>query len=373
MRSDRRWHAWDAGLAAGLFSLGALQVAIEGSGWTILPGIAWMTLPVALRRVQPLAAVAISWLAVVVYEGFDRDITSQGYAAILGLVLTVYSVARHGRRWEQRAGLAVALICAWVSVLLRNPMDVPSLLLTTLIAGAPWSAGYVVQRSVAGRDQVAQDNQRLILERERHTQEAIAATRVDIAREMHDVLGHSLAVMVMQLGAADHVFEGDPARARAAIRSARSAGKEALSEVRSLVALYRDEDTAAANRPMPSVGDVRELVEDLSSSGLEVRLDMPGELPRLAPATSLAAYRIVQESLTNAIRHGSGDIAVSIRANGALQVRIDNAAHTAVGPFERGFGLIGMEERARSCGGSLEVKRSPGRFTIAAELPPEAS
>lgn len=369
MQADRRWYASDAAMASALLLLGLLQWLIEGSDRQILLGIVWMTVPVAIRRVQPLVAVAANWSALVVFEGLERDVTSQGYAAILALVITAYSVARHGRRWEPWAGLGVALACAWLSVLFQRPIDVPSLLLTGLVVVAPWTAGYTVRRAAAGRDRIAAENQLLVLDRERYAREAIARSRVDIAREMHDVLGHSLAVMVMQLGAADHAFERDPERSRAAIRGARAAGKEAISEVRSLVALYRDEETAEANRPVPRLEDVPGLVADLAERGLDVRLTMPEDLSGPAPTTNLAAYRVVQESLTNAIRHGTGDISVSIRIDDELVVQVDNAAPVADGPPEPGYGLIGMDERVRSCGGTLTVHRAAGRFGVEARLP----
>ncbi len=336
-----------------------------------------MALPVAARRSHPLPAVVLGWGVLLVSEGLGHDVTSEGYAAILALVLTVYSVARHGHRWEQLAGLALALAFTWVGVLINDPTDVPSLLLTTIIVGAPWAAGYAVRASLERRDQVVVENLRLISERERHTREAIASNRTEIARDLHDVLGHSLAVMVMQLGAADHAFTRDPARARLALRAARSTGKEAMDELRTLVALFREEPGALGTGPTPRLVDVAGLVDELTSAGLDVCLDVDDPLPALGPAEDLAAYRIVQESLTNAVRHGSGDVRVRLESKaGLVHIVIDNRVDDAgasdrreQGSHDLGFGLIGMEERARSCGGWLRTTRPPGRFRLEAAVP----
>ncbi|WP_405427705.1 sensor histidine kinase [Micromonospora sp. NBC_00617] len=377
MRADRHAVGQDVALALGLLALGALQVGLQRGGWAALVGVACVALPVAARRSHPLPAVALSWGVLLVSDGLGHDVTSEGYAAILALVLTVYSVARHGHRWEQLAGLALALAFTWVSVLINDPTDVPSMLLTTVIVGAPWAAGYTVRASLERRDQVVAENLRLISERERHTREAIASNRTEIARDLHDVLGHSLAVMVMQLGAADHAFTRDPTRARLALRAARSTGKEAMDELRTLVTLFREEPGTLGTGPTPRLVDVAGLVDELTSAGLDVRLDGDDRLPALGPAEDLAAYRIVQESLTNAVRHGSGDVRVRLESKaGHVHIVIDNRVGDArasdrreQGSHNRGFGLIGMEERARSCGGWLRTTRPPGRFRLEAAVP----
>jgi signal transduction histidine kinase len=284
------------------------------------------------------------------------------------------------------------MACVLGSVITITGFDVPSMLLTTVITVGPWLAGYAVRRSESGRQRAEDDAELARAEKERHAREAVDDERTRIAREVHDVLGHTLGLMVLQLGAADQNLDTDPIRAREAVRSARQAGKAALAEVRYLIGL--DDDVIAASAP-PTSGllDIPDLVEQNRRAGVEVRLELdPGTTARAQPrdstpsATDLAAYRIVQESLTNAVRHGSGPVLVSLRCTPTdVTVTVHSATREAagvpdlaaaqVGPADRdggtgaGRGIIGMTERARSCGGTLSAGPVPGGFLVEARLP----
>jgi signal transduction histidine kinase len=382
----------DAVLACGLTVLGVAQLLYEDAGLVSVALMIGITLPVALRRIAPLVAVAVSWAVIFVEGGLGADVTSQGYAAILALWVTVYSVARYGLGAHPRAGLVWAMACVLGSVITITGFDVPSMLLTTVITVGPWLAGYAVRRSESGRQRAEDDAELARAEKERHAREAVDDERTRIAREVHDVLGHTLGLMVLQLGAADQNLDTDPVRAREAVRSARQAGKAALAEVRYLIGL--DDDVIAASAP-PTSGllDIPDLVEQNRRAGVEVRLELdPGTTARAQPrdstpsATDLAAYRIVQESLTNAVRHGSGPVLVSLRCTPTdVTVTVHSATREAagvpdlaaaqVGPADRdggtgaGRGIIGMTERARSCGGTLSAGPVPGGFLVEARLP----
>ena len=152
------------------------------------------------------------------------------------------------------------MACVLGSVITTTGFDVPSMLLTTVITVGPWLAGYAVRRSESGRARAEDDAQLARAEKERHAGDAVDDERTRIAREVHDVLGHTLGLMVLQLGAADQNLDSDPVRAREAVRSARQAGKSALAEVRYLIGL--DDDVIDASAP-PTSGllDIPDLVE----------------------------------------------------------------------------------------------------------------
>ena len=382
----------DAVLACGLAVLGVAQLLYEDAGLVSVVLMLGITLPVALRRIAPLTAVVVSWAFIFVEGGLGADVTSQGHAAILALWITVYSVARYGLGVHPRAGLVWAMACVLGSVITTTGFDVPSMLLTTVITVGPWLAGYAVRRSESGRARAEDDAQLARAEKERHARDAVDDERTRIAREVHDVLGHTLGLMVLQLGAADQNLDSAPVRAREAVRSARQAGKSALAEVRYLIGL--DDDVIDASAP-PTSGllDIPDLVEQNRRAGVEVTLELDlgataaGGHPQdsTPSATDLATYRIVQESLTNAVRHGCGPVRVHLwRTPTDVTVAVHSAtrepagvgrAAAEVSPADRdngtgsGRGLIGMTERARSCGGTLSAGPVPGGFLVEARLP----
>ncbi len=382
----------DAVLACGLAVLGVAQLLHEDAGLVSVVLMLGITLPVALRRIAPLTAVVVSWAFIFVEGGLGSDVTSQGYAAILALWITVYSVARYGLGVHPRAGLVWAMACVLGSVITTTGFDVPSMLLTTVITVGPWLAGYAVRRSESGRARAEDDAQLARAEKERHARDAVDDERTRIAREVHDVLGHTLGLMVLQLGAADQNLDSDPVRAREAVRSARQAGKSALAEVRYLIGL--DDDVIAASAP-PTSGllDIPDLVEQNRRAGVDVTLELDlgataaGGHPQdsMPSATDLATYRIVQESLTNAVRHGCGPVRVDLRRTPTeVTVAVHSATREPAGvgraaaelsPADpdngtgSGRGIIGMTERARSCGGTLSAGPVPGGFLVEARLP----
>ncbi len=194
-----------------------------------------------------------------------------------------------------------------------------------------------------------------------------------IARELHDVIAHSVSVIVVQAAAADDVFDERPDQARAALRSIESAGREALAELRRLLAAVRPEDEPAG--PQPGLDRLGELAEQLRAAGLEVALRREGDAGALPAGVELSAYRIVQEALTNTLRHaGASRAEVTVRAGGGtleLDVLDDGSGQTR--PSDgAGRGIAGMRERAAMLGGTLEAGPRPGGgFRVHASLPLE--
>ena len=213
-----------------------------------------------------------------------------------------------------------------------------------------------------------------MLEREREEREARAVReeRERIARELHDVVTHHVSVMVIQAGGATRVFDTRPAEARAALDAIAATGRQALTDMRRMLGILGDQE---ASDPTPGLDRLDELLEQLRSAGLEVELVVEGEPRALDPGLSVSAYRIIQEALTNSLKHtGGGHARVVVRyASDALEIAVDDQrgphAPSVVEPPHEGRGLIGMRERVALFEGDFEAGRIPGGFRVHARLP----
>jgi len=218
---------------------------------------------------------------------------------------------------------------------------------------------------------------RIVRDRELATREAVAAERAAIARELHDVVAHHMSVMVVQAGAARAVGESDPAAASNALRQIEASGRTGLAEMRRLLGILKAEGDGEWRSPRPGLADLGELLDSMRATGLAVEAVVEGSPRPLPPGVDLSAYRIVQEALTNALRHAGGASArVVVRyERDALDLEIGD---DGPGPSEdpetsSGHGLIGMRERVQLFGGELEAGPRPGGgFLVRARLPFEA-
>ena len=229
------------------------------------------------------------------------------------------------------------------------------------VSVVPWALGEAVR------------NRRVAIHEE--AQRAVGEEQARIARELHDVIAHSVSVMVVQAAAADDVFDSQPEQARTALRSIESSGREAMGELRRLLAAVKAGDPESG--PQPGLDRLDELVERIRSGGVEVIVRREGEREALAPGVDLSAYRIVQEALTNTLRHARASSAqVVVRfADGVLELVIDDdgLGANANGTGEGGHGILGMRERAALIGGTLEAGPLPrGGFRVHARLPLES-
>jgi len=242
-------------------------------------------------------------------------------------------------------------------------------------------AGWFVGRLVHGRAQVARrlEEQAALLEQEREelAQAAVARERARIARELHDVVAHSVSAMVIQAGAARRVLTRSPEESAAALRTVQSVGREALGELRRTLGFLRPEAAAPELQPAPSIARVDELANRARAAGLQLELRVEGEPGPLSSSTDLAAYRIVQEALTNTLKHaGHGHALVLIRWDpDAVVIEVRDTGQSAPAGADAaipsaGQGLIGMRERAALAGGDLEAGPvRDGGFRVRARLP----
>jgi signal transduction histidine kinase len=365
----------DALVASALFALGAWEVlrgpvaedVVNGPTWLNLVAVALTTLPVAFRSRAPLAA------AVVVYVTLaGRALLAEPlelYPPMLAAIIVTYTVAVTGTVRRTAAVLALAaaaIVVAWLrgSGTDATPQPLPSLVLLGIVA--------TVGGVVGARDERARGMEERAAEREERARAAVAAERESIAHELHDSVAHSLAMIALQAGGAQDVLDRDPERVRDALVSMERAAREGLVEMRRLLSLTgEDEDAALA--PQPGIDRLDGLVDEARRAGLDVELAETGERRSLPPSVDLAAFRVVQESLTNAAKHvGRCRARVEMRWQPeALEVEVANEGAAVPGGEGAGRGLVGMRERVRLVGGRLETGPTAAGFKVAAWFPLE--
>ena len=363
---------WDALLALGAVVLGVLAFALReqrpdeppaalGFALVVVAGssLAWrrrapLTVATIVSAAVATAAlfgywpefVALLWIAVYSAAAYtERDRLIRVLLPVAVLTSIAISI---GERWDR--GLN------WIEIL------------TDLIVtfGVPFLLG----RMTFNR------RRRIVREREVATREAVAAERAAIARELHDVVAHHMSVMVVQAGAARAVGETDPAATAEALRQIEASGRTGLAEMRRLLEVLKAEEDGDGRAPQPGLARLNELLDAMRASGLPVEAVVEGTPRALSPGVDLSAYRIVQEALTNSLRHAGGASArVVVRYEpDALELEI---ADDGPGPPEDpeasgGHGLIGMRERVQLFGGELEAGPRPGGgFLVVARLPSE--
>lgn len=376
-----RWPArlFDRTLTAVLVVIAVAESLVASYRPTGVDGL-WLSatgvltcLPVVLRRTHPFAGLVLSELAFVLPHAFGTfDTLFVG--GFLVLVLQVSSCAEYARRpWDLLALVTLAPLVA--SRIALDPAAEPlqAYLFDMLVFGAGWAFGSLLRQLRTQNEalRVALDEAR---EADRlRTEAAIAAERDELARELHDVVAHCVTVMVLQAGSARVQLVRRPEASRQAMEQVEQTGREALVELRRVLGLLRAE--AEPMGDARGMADLPELAEQLRSSGLDVRTTTEGDAVSLSPALERTAFRIVQEGLTNAVKHGAaGSTVVTVRYGpDRLELLVENpsdAKDRAVRPASaRGFGLLGMRERVAAFGGTISVDDDGGTFRLSAELP----
>ena len=373
LRADPR--RLDLAIAAATALIGMLLVlgapADYDAGWPeVAAGLGAFVL-VALRRWQPfvLLGVAMVWTTVHVAV-WDRP-TPMVFAILVLLTTACIRL----ERWPA-IGLG-AVVAAWLYTvgLITNETRYGD---ARAVIGIAWAAGAVgiadAIRSWRRYQASAEaELQAAVVAAEAEASRQVSEERLVIARELHDLLAHNLSVMNVQTGAALHLLRSDPDQAEASLLTARDAGGTVLDELRELLAvLRRDGDDAAPTSSLPSSDGIDRLVDTMRAAGSNVTWNSSGAPRPLSPVASLAAYRIVQEGLTNAAKHGDGHIDLTTAwDDGGLTIVIDNAIGVAADATGAGLGLVGMRERAAVNGGRLTAGARDGRFVVEAWLPTE--
>jgi signal transduction histidine kinase len=335
------------------------------------------TTTVAWRRRSPVAAVLVALAAVLVYQRLSHD--TQGVAEPPAIVLCFYTLARtearRGRRGRLALLLGYALAVATATDAGQSGFSVIEVLLTWVpLAVLPAAAGLLVERHRALNARLADTAARLQDEQVARAEQATVLERNRVARELHDVVAHSVSVMVIQAGAARLLAPGDVSGARGALALVVCSGGEALGDLRRVMGVLRREDELT-DSPRPGVATLDRLIEPVRATGLEAGLLIDGQPFPLPAEVDLVAYRVVQEALTNSARYaGPGPATVRVRYQpGAVELEISDTGQGLSGGASQvsgsGHGLIGMRERVEACGGQLQAGLRPGGFRVWARLP----
>jgi signal transduction histidine kinase len=367
-------------LAAGL----QLELAVTGDveGPTVLNVLIGLvlTLPLAWRRRAPLA-VALAYVATsVMTTVLGGGLFGGGvplFTALIAGVLAFYALGAHaGGGRAAVLGAVAGVLGLWTGVIVSGDLDVQSFGFSAgLVVGAPWLAGRA-QRSRTLREAALREvTAQMARDQEQRERIAVSDERARIARELHDVVAHSMGVMVVQAQGARRVLDREPERAREALRSIEDTGRSALAEVRRSLGVLRHEGSTAALEPQPGIGDLGGLVDHARDTGLVVEVQVEGEPLSLPPGVDLSAYRIVQEALTNTIKHaGAYSARVAVRYGaGELELEVcdDGSGPQANGPQSGvGHGHVGMRERVALYGGELWAGAgSEAGYTVRARIP----
>ena len=340
-----------------------------GERWErALVGVAFVV-PLIWRRRAPI--LGLLWVAAVLLP-WAHSAGSEEFGAMPFPAMLVLGFSTGLYTERLRVSLLGALLPAAIMVAtLNSPYynGVPSFteyfILSFIVVGA-WGAGRLIRQRVlqiaeaeAAGDELARD--------------AVAGERARVARELHDVVGHSVSIIAMQAGAAEQLIEKDPAQAREHIDSVRRTAQDAMREMRRLVQVLREDGVDFA--PQPTLGQVEQLVDEARDAGVPAELQVEGERRDLPPAVDLAAYRIVQEALTNVRRHAGGAETTVRLLYGPKAVWIEvhnDAGVSTVNGATGGQGLAGMRERVRIFGGEVDAAPAPGGgFVVRARLPVE--
>jgi signal transduction histidine kinase len=339
--------------------------------WFCIPAIAVMVLPLFTRRRFPFSAPAAYWLLAVAYSFVDgRLVTSMTSIFVLGMA---GAFLLGNLREALRAQTGLAIVVGGVAVVVWNAPDhtASELVFIPLLFGICWLAGFALRERAEQAE--AADVRAAQAERERESAArlAVAEERARIARELHDIVAHAVSVMVLQVGAVRHKLPDAVAEERDALEGVEQAGRMALAEMRRLLAAMRTDDDEAELAPQPGLDGLDALAEEVGRAGLPVRLHVEGEPFPLPRAIDLSAYRIVQEGLTNALKHAhasGADVTVRYRPDELrLEVRDDG-----VGPATGdglGHGLVGIRERVKIYGGEMAAGTVNGGFVLSTCLP----
>ena len=372
----------DVLLAAGLAAALMLQLALhdhEGSTALNVAGGLLLTLPLAFRRQAPLAVICVFAATAILNEALGGalftfpeanapDQEPPLFASLATGMVVFYSLGAHLDDRPATIGGLIGLAGLWLTVVVSDQTDIAAFIWSGgVVAATPWFAGRVTR---SRRERI----EALELEQEQRTRVALADERARIARELHDVVAHSVGVIAVQAQGARAVIRRDPGRAEEALATIEDTARNALTEMRRSLGVLRGRDEEVARAPQPGVADLDELLAGARSGGLDVELAVEGAPRELPQSVDLSAYRIVQEAITNTIKHaGRARSRVTLRyGERELEIEVkDDGPGPPVAPAKGGgHGLVGMRERVATHHGDLYAGAGPdGGYVVRATLP----
>jgi len=345
--------------------------ALRHTRWFAAPAVVIVILPLLARRRFPFAGPVSVWLVSVALSLVDGRLVVSPRGLFAAGLVAAFLLGNAADALRARVGLGVVLGASALLVY-RNPDHTAGeLAFVPITFAVGWLAGFALRERAQEAD--AAEERAAQAERERETAVRLAAAeeRARIARELHDIVAHAVSVMVLQAGAVRHQLP-EGLEERNALEAVEQTGRSALAEMRRLLGAFRRENDDLELAPQPSLAALGSLVEEVGRAGLPVRLQVEGEPFPLPPAIDLSAYRIVQEGLTNALKHaGAAQAHVLLRYDpGELRIEVrDDGAGAPVGDG-LGHGLVGVRERVKIYGGEMTAGPvAEGGFVLATRLP----
>jgi len=344
----------------------------QGPMWLDIVLVVLITGPLLARRRFPFGAPLGVGAGVVIASFADNSLVPFDVIAFLAGASAVFLLAQL-RDWRQAvAGLAMAV--GVEAIVVRNDPrgQLGQFIFVSLIFAVVWVVGFTLGRKFAEADEAKERAARAEREREARARAAVAEERARIARELHDVVGHSVSVMTVQASGVRRLLRPEQEREREALLIVERTGREALAEMRRMVGVLRRPEEAPALAPQPSLEHVDRLIEQACEAGLPVELRVEGEATELPAGVDLTAYRLVQEGLTNALKHARATRAEVIvnYLDGQIEVTVSDDGAGLGNGDGGGHGLVGMRERVSVYGGELDAGPQPGGgFRLRARLP----
>jgi signal transduction histidine kinase len=350
----------------------------EGSGaptttlWFSLPAIAILVSPLFARRRFPFAAPAMYWVLAVALSLIDWRLTTFPISLFLAGMAASFLLGNLRNGVESGIGLGVSVAGPALVVATIPDYSTPQMIFIPLQFAISWVAGFALrersEQAEAAEMRVALVEQ----ERDAAARIAVAEERARIARELHDMVAHAVSVMVLQVGAVRHRHAAALAEDTDTLKAVERAGRTALAEMRRLLAAMRTDDDDVELGPQPGLDALGSLVQDVERAGLPVRVQIDGEPEPLPRALDLSAYRILQEGLTNVLKHAHATSAeVTLRYEpDVLTIQIHDDGHGAATNDGLGHGLVGIRERVKIYGGEMSAAgANGGGFTLETRLP----
>ncbi len=368
---------------AGVLLVGALIDLLRGgagngwSGWRPLEvAVAvGVSVPLLWRRSHPAATLWIVLASGAVGAALVAP-SQAGFEPFVALVVAYYSLGANADRWTSTLNVAGTLLVSTVGGVITVAVGEEKMGNTLPIlvwTFAAWVIGRIIRSWRSRATDLEQANQLLEEQREVQAQAAAAVERGRIARELHDVIAHNISMIVVQAGAAARVLEGDQPQVTTALEAIETTGRQTVDEMRTLLGVLRRSDDGLALAPQPGLDNLEALVRQARDAGMDVELTIEGPPVALPAGIDLSAYRIVQEALTNSLKHADGAHArVIVRYDSAaVEIEIHDDGKTTAGGNggEGGHGLVGMRERVALWGGALTAGRGQTGWTVYARLP----
>jgi signal transduction histidine kinase len=340
--------------------------------WVSVPALALVVLPLLGHRRFPFAAPALVWLLAAALSFLDgRLIVFAGSMFVAGMG-AAFLLGNLRDNVQVRSGLVVVVSGASIIVYNDPSHALGDFIFTPVLFAIAWLAGFALRERATQAEAAEQRATYAEREREAAARIAVAEERARIARELHDIVAHAVSVMVLQVGAVRHQLPDTLAEDSDALRNVEQAGRTALAEMRRLLGAMRQDGEGLQLAPQPGLDGLDALIEEVGRTGLPIRLHVDGERRPLPRAIDLSAYRIVQEGLTNTLKHaGANHAEVTIRyAPDELQIEVrDNGKGGSPGDG-LGHGLVGVRERVKIYGGEMTVGTPRGGgFVLSTRLP----